>query len=93
MTILYLMEEKGSLQGLLYIWSGNMELSLYKEIKTKHIYELLELFRGEGYKDATLKGYISAFRQAYKWHMHLFSEEFEMPSNAGFEEWAKNRNV
>lgn len=64
-----------------------------KEINTEHIYELLELFREYGYKDSTLKGYISAFRQAYKWHVHLFSEEFEMPSNMGYEKWTENRNL
>lgn len=64
-----------------------------KQIRAEHIYELLELFRGEGYKDTTLKGYISAFRQAYKWHRHLFSEDFEIPSNTGFEKWAEKRKV
>ena len=64
-----------------------------RQIMTEPIYELLELFRGEGYKDATLKSYISAFRQAYKWHRHLFSEYFEMPSNTGFEKWAEKRKV
>lgn len=64
-----------------------------KQIKTEHIYELLELFRGEGYKDATLKSYISAFRRAYKWHRHLFSEGFVIPSNIGFEKWAEKRKV
>jgi len=64
-----------------------------KQIKTENVYELLELFRRKGYKDATLKSYISAFRQVYKWNRHLFLEDFEIPSNTGFEKWAEKRKA
>ena len=55
-----------------------------KQIKTEHVYELLKLLRDNGFKDITLKGYISSFRQVYKRNKHLFSEEFEIPTNVGF---------
>ncbi|MGE7840720.1 hypothetical protein ACQKNX_08005 [Lysinibacillus sp. NPDC093712] len=60
-----------------------------KQLKTEHIYELLELLRENGFKDTTLKGYISAFRQVCKWNKHLFLENFESPSNSGFEKWSE----
>lgn len=60
-----------------------------KQIKTEHVYELLELLKGKGFQDTTLKGYISVFRQVYKWNKHLFSEDFEIPTNTGFAKWEK----
>ena len=60
-----------------------------KQIKTEHVYELLELLRENGFKDTTLKGYVSAFRQVYKWNKHLFLEDFEIPTNTGFAKWAE----
>ena len=60
-----------------------------KQIKTEHVYELLELLRGKGFKDTTLKSYISAFRQVYKWNKHLFLESFKIPTNTGFAKWAE----
>lgn len=62
-----------------------------KQIKTEHIYELLELFRRRGFKEVTLKGYISAFRRVYEWNKHLFLEDFTIPSNAGFAQWTENK--
>lgn len=60
-----------------------------KQIKTDHVYELLGFLREEGFKEATLKGYITAFRQVYKWNKHLLSEGFEIPTNAGFAKWSE----
>ena len=60
-----------------------------KQIKTEHVYELLEFLREKGFKDTTLKGYISAFRQVYKWNKHLFFEDFEIPTNAEFTKWSE----
>lgn len=60
-----------------------------KQIKTEHVYELLELLREKGFKYTTLKSYISAFRQVYTWNKHLFSESFEIPSNTGFAKWTE----
>lgn len=60
-----------------------------KQIKTEHVYELLELLRKKGFKDATLKGYISAFRQVCKWNKHLFLEDFEIPTNTEFTKWSE----
>lgn len=64
-----------------------------KQIKTEHIYELLELLRGKGFKDTTLKCYISAFRQVYKWNKQLFSEDFEIPTNIGYAIWSENETL
>ncbi|MBG9693318.1 hypothetical protein ABD91_21520 [Lysinibacillus sphaericus] len=64
-----------------------------KHIKTEHIYELLELLKENGFKDTTLKGYISAFRHVYKWNRHLFLESFEIPTNTEFAKWAEKRNT
>lgn len=58
-----------------------------KQIKTEHVYELLELLKGKGFKDVTIKSYISAFSQVYKWNNHLFSEDFEIRTNTGFAKW------
>ncbi|MNN73510.1 hypothetical protein D3C81_1896340 [compost metagenome] len=60
-----------------------------KQIKTEHVYELLEFLRKNGFKDTTLKAYVSAFRQVYRWNKHLFLEDFEMPTNTGFAKWQK----
>lgn len=60
-----------------------------KQIKTVHIYELLEFLRENGFKETTLKGYVSAFRQVYKWNKHLFLEDFEIPTNTGFKKWSE----
>lgn len=62
-----------------------------KQVKTEHIYELLELLKVNGFKDITLKGYISSFRQVYKWNKHLFLESFEIPTNAEFTKWAEQK--
>lgn len=62
-----------------------------KQIKTEHIYELLEFLGGKGFKDTTLKSYISSFRQVYKWNKHLFSEGFEIPTNTGFSQWVETK--
>lgn len=59
------------------------------QIKTEHIYELLELLKENDFKDITLKGYISAFRRVYKWNKHLFSEAFTIPIYSDFTKWAK----
>lgn len=64
-----------------------------KQIETEHVYELLELLRGKGFKNTTLKSYISAFRQVYKWNKHLFSEGFEIPTNAGFAKWVDKEHL
>ena len=56
-----------------------------RHICTHHVYELLEYLRFRGFKDTTLKGYITAVRQVYKENSHLFSEDFELPTNAGYE--------
>ncbi|HBF8684671.1 TPA: hypothetical protein KO123_001326 [Clostridioides difficile] len=58
-----------------------------KQIKTEHVYELLELLKENGFKDTTLKGYVSSFRQVYKCNKHLFSKDFEIPTNTGFTKW------
>ncbi len=60
-----------------------------KQIKTEHIYELLEFLKGKGFKDTTLKSYISAYRRVYKWNKHLFLESFEIPTNTGFAQWVE----
>ncbi|EOU1645772.1 hypothetical protein OQL12_001476 [Clostridium perfringens] len=60
-----------------------------KQIKTEHVYELLELLKENGFKDTTLKSYVSSFRQVYKWNKHLFSEDFEIPTNIGFIKWGE----
>ena len=62
-----------------------------KQIKTEHIYELLELFRRRGFKEATLKSYISAFRKVCKRNQHLFLEDFEIPTNEGFTQWVDKK--
>ena len=62
-----------------------------KHIKTEHIYELLELFRRRGFKEATLKSYISAFRKVCKRNQHLFLEDFEIPTNEGFTQWVDKK--
>ncbi|TBX09425.1 hypothetical protein BFS07_01615 [Clostridium perfringens] len=60
-----------------------------KQIKTEHVYELLELLKENGFKDTTLKSYVSSFRQVYKWNKHLFSEDFEIPTNIEFIKWGE----
>lgn len=62
-----------------------------KQIETRHIYELLDLFRLTGFKDSTLKGYISAYRHIYSRNRHLLSDDFEMPSNEGFSKWSESK--
>lgn len=67
-------------------------ITCIKQIKTEHVYELLELLellKENGFKDTTIKGYVSAFRQVYRWNKHLFSEDFEMPTNTGFAKWTE----
>lgn len=64
-----------------------------KEIKTEHVYELLQLFREIGYKEVTLMGYISAYRMIFKHNGHLFSRSFLMPSNDSFLQWTKRVNA
>ena len=58
-----------------------------KDIRTHHVYELLEFLRQEGFKEATLKGYISAVRHVYSNNTTLFSDEFELPNNAGYAQY------
>lgn len=55
-----------------------------KQIKTEHIYELLELLKKYDFKDTTLKNYISAFRNLYKWNKDLFSDDFAIPTYSEF---------
>lgn len=64
-----------------------------KQVNTEHIYELLEFLKENGFKDTTLKGYISAFRQVYKWNKHLFLESFEIPTNTGFAKWLEKETL
>lgn len=62
-------------------------------IQTSHVYELLEYMRLEGFKDATLKSYITAVRQVYKDQQHLFSDKFVLPTNAAYEQYRQNNKV
>lgn len=71
----------------IYEWKHGITCT--KQIKTEYIYELLELLRENGFKDTTLKCYISAFRQVYKWNKQLFLADFEIPTNTGFVKWAE----
>lgn len=64
-------------------------ITCIKQIKTEHIYSLLEFLKENGFKDSTLKGYISAFSQVYKWDKHIFSEDFEIPTNTEFTKWSE----
>lgn len=58
-----------------------------KSIKTVHVYELLEYMRSRGFKESTLKSYMTAIRQVYREQQHLFANEFELPTNASYEQY------
>ena len=70
-------------------WKHNITSN--KNIRTHHAYELLEYLRFRGFKDATLKGYIIAVRRVYNDNKHLFSDEFALPSNSGYEQYRKEQ--
>jgi len=70
-------------------WKHNITSN--KDIRTRHVYELLEYLRCRGFKDSTLKGYITAVRQVCRDNQHLFSEDFELPTNAGYDQYKHNK--
>lgn len=58
-----------------------------KQLITNYVYELLDFLQKIGFKDSTLKYYITSVRQVYEWNKQLFSKDFQMPTNAGWELW------
>ena len=70
--------------------ANKYNITSIKMIQTSHVYELLEYLRSKGFKDATLKGYITAVRQVYKDNSHLFTNEFVLPTNAAYEQYREN---
>ena len=69
-------------------------ISNVKMIQTSHVHELLEYLRSKkGFKDSTLKGYISAIRHVYKEQQRLFSDEFVIPTNSAYEQYRQKNNA
>ena len=62
-------------------------IASFKKLEEHHIYEFLEFLRQKGFKESTLKTYITAVRQAHRWGGHLFSDDFAPPAAAGYEKW------
>ena len=59
-------------------------------IQNFHVYELLKYMRSKGFKDSTLKYYLTAIRQVYKEQQHLFSEDFNLLTNASYEKYRQD---
>ena len=62
-----------------------------KDLRVEHMYELLDYLKELGFADATIKSYMAAFRKIYSRKKHLFADDFEMPSNTGYEQWTKEK--
>lgn len=59
-------------------------ITCVKDIKTAHVYELLDYLREQGFKDSTLRGYICAFRQIYEQYREMFSDDYQKPTYAAY---------
>ncbi len=68
-------------------------ISSAKQIINRHVYELLDFLEKVGFKESTLKSYITSVRQVHKWNKELFSEDFVIPSNTDWEIWKSQTNL
>lgn len=57
------------------------DITTLEVLKTSHLYEMLEYMRLQGFKESTLKSYITGVRCVYKEKSHLFSDKFILPTN------------
>ena len=71
-------------------WKYNM--FCLENIQTEHIYDFILFLSNRGLKDSTLKHYISSYRMLYSNNTHIFSKNFELPTNIGYEKWVKNQH-
>ncbi|MEG1986353.1 MAG: hypothetical protein RR033_03560 [Clostridia bacterium] len=88
--------ELGAIRGGTY-YSAFVKLAVFvdlryniarvKQITVNHVYELLEFLKSIGFKSSTIKSYITAVRQVYLENIDLFSNNFIIPSVAGWSKW------
>ena len=63
------------------------DITTLEVLKTSHLYEMLEYMRLQGFKESTLKSYITGVRCVYKEKSHLFSDKFILPTNNEYKKY------